>query len=116
MRVLKLIWAGPASVIGLALAPFFDDRRVNDGVLICEGARWPKKLGWRYTAITLGHVVLSVVPMGEELLRHEMVHVRQYERWGPFMIPAYGLGSLVALGRGGHYYRDNPFERSARDH
>ena len=44
---------------------------------------------------------------------HEHVHVRQYERWGPFMLPAYFLSSFLAWRRGGDYYLDNRFEREA---
>ncbi|MDO8964417.1 MAG: hypothetical protein Q7W30_08015 [Coriobacteriia bacterium] len=44
---------------------------------------------------------------------HEHVHVRQYERWGPFFLPAYAISSLVQLARGGDPYRDNRFERQA---
>jgi hypothetical protein len=44
---------------------------------------------------------------------HELVHVRQFERWGPLMGPAYLLCSLVLWLRGGRAYRDNPFEREA---
>jgi hypothetical protein len=67
------------------------------------------------SAMTLGHVVLG---RDRECLAwtraHERVHVRQYERWGPLFLPAYALGSVLALARGRHYYRDNPFEREAR--
>ena len=42
-----------------------------------------------------------------------MVHVRQFERWGPFMGPAYLLSSLYLWITGGRPYRDNPFEREA---
>ena len=65
-------------------------------------------------AVTFGHVVLA---QGEdemnECREHELVHVRQYERWGPIFIPAY-LGCSVAMWlRGKDPYRDNPFEREA---
>jgi hypothetical protein len=41
-------------------------------------------------AITLGHVVLATTESALKKTRsHERVHVRQYERWGPFFIPAY---------------------------
>ena len=44
---------------------------------------------------------------------HEMVHVRQFERWGPLMGPAY-LGCSLALWLlRRRPYRDNPFEREA---
>jgi hypothetical protein len=69
---------------------------------------------FRFAAITVGHVILGVSE--EELSAHrahEHVHVRQYELWGMFFLPAYALSSLwqVALGRRG--YRDNFFERQA---
>lgn len=112
--LLAYIWAAPASALGLVLAPFFARRRVVDGVLVCEGARWPRRLGWRYAAITFGHVVLSVEPVNDALMTHEVVHVRQYERWGPLMIPAYLLASVWARLRGGNAYLDNAFEKEAR--
>ena len=39
--------------------------------------------------------------------------VRKAERWGPLFLPAYGIASLLAWWRGGHYYYDNAFEREA---
>ena len=84
-------------------------------MLVCEGATWPRKLGFRYRALTLGHVVLCIDEVDEVLLRHELVHVRQYERWGPLMVPAYALASLRAWWRGLDAYWDNSFEREARD-
>jgi hypothetical protein len=113
-RILRLVWAGPYSLLGLLLAPFFRRRSRRRGVLLCEGAAWPRRLGWRYRAITFGHVVLSVDELDERTFEHEMAHVRQYERWGPAYLPAYGLSSLKALVRGRHYYRDNGFETAAR--
>ena len=96
-RLVRYVWAAPASLIGLTLAPFFDTRRMVNGVLVCEGARWPRRVGWRFSAITLGHVVLSIAPVTEELMDHEEVHVGQFERWGVFLLPAYGVASLWAL-------------------
>jgi hypothetical protein len=66
-------------------------------------------------AITFGHVVLGRDGDALEWSRaHERVHVTQYERWGPFFLPAYAAASLWALARGGDFYRDNCFERAAR--
>src|SRR5918996_4622896 len=113
-RALSRIWAAPASLVGVLLAPFFDSRLRRGGVLLCQGARWPRRLGWRYRAITFGHVVLSVDELDERTFEHEMAHVRQYERWGPAYGPAYGFSSLMALVKGRHYYRDNGFETAAR--
>jgi hypothetical protein len=112
--VARIAWAAPGTLVGLLLAPFFDRRFVSQGVLRCEGARWPRRLGWRYRAITFGHVVLSVDALDEETVRHELVHVRQYERWGIFFFPAYGLASVLARARGGGAYEDNAFEIEAR--
>lgn len=114
-RFLAIAWAAPVSVVGFLLAPFFDRRAVVDGVLVCEGARWPRRLGWRYRAITFGHVVLSVDSLDAGTLAHELAHVGQYERWGPLLPPAYLAASLWAVLRGRHYYRDNTFEIAARD-
>lgn len=114
-RALTYLWAAPWTLLGLVLSPFFRRRRVVNGVLVCTGAQWPRRLGWRYNAITFGHVVLAVTDTTPELLLHEMVHVRQYERWGPLFIPAYLAASVWARVRGGSAYTDNAFEVAARD-
>ncbi len=113
-RLVRYVWAGPASAIGLLFAPFFRRRRVRQGVLLCEEAAWPRRIGWRYRAITFGHVVLSVDELDVATFEHELVHVRQYEAWGVLFFPAYAAASLVAVLRGGHLYRDNVFEKAAR--
>ena len=64
--------------------------------------------------MTLGHVVLSIDAVDDELLAHELVHVAQYERLGPLFLPAYAAASLLALVRGGDAYCDNAFEVEAR--
>ena len=114
LRALRLLWAAPNSIVGLLLSPFFRRRRFVQGILLCEGAEWPRKLRWRYRAITFGHVVLAVEELDDHTLRHEIAHVRQYERWGPLYGPAYVGSSLRAMARRGHYYRDNDFEIAAR--
>ena len=113
-RVAGLVWASPYSLLGLLLAPFFRSRRVVSGILLCEGATWPRKLGWRYRAITLGHVVLCVNEIDERTFRHELAHVGQYDRWGLVFPPVYFGASLVAMVQGRHYYKDNTFEVAAR--
>jgi hypothetical protein len=112
--VLKRVWTAPASLIGLVLAPFFARRSVTRGVLLCEGARSPRRLGWRYRAIAFGHVVLSVDELDSKTLDHELAHVAQYERWGVFLPPAYAVASLWAWSRGQHHYPENLFEVAAR--
>ncbi len=65
-------------------------------------------------AMTLGHVVLGcTIADLERTRRHERVHVRQYERWGPCFLPAYFGASLVLKLMGRDAYRGNPFEIEA---
>jgi hypothetical protein len=94
--------------------------RSIDGTLEISvfGDRPPARSWWRhvpFVAITLGHVIVGVSDdVLHELRAHEQAHVRQYERWGPFFLPAYALASLGALVRGGRPYVDNVFEIDAR--
>ena len=63
---------------------------------------------------TLGQTVLGQTDAALDISRdHEMVHVRQFERWGPLMGPAYLCCSLVLWLMHRRPYRDNPFERQA---
>lgn len=75
------------------------------------GSLWAR-LPWQ--GITFGHVILGTCqPTLQALRSHEWVHVRQYERWGPFFFLAYPLSSLWALLQGRHPYWDNAFECAA---
>lgn len=72
------------------------------------------KMPIRPMAMTLGHVIIGLNEDALDICRdHEMVHVQQCERWGPFFLPAYLLSSAVIWIRRGNAYRDNPFEREA---
>lgn len=114
LRLLRSTWAAPGSLFGLVLSPLFNRRGLRDGILVCEGASWPRRLGWRYRAITLGQVVLCVDAVDDDLLAHERAHVRQWERWGPLFLVAYPIASLCAIVTGRHPYRDNRFEVAGR--
>ena len=109
----RVLWASPWSLIGALIGLTFRRRRFRRGVLLCEGAEWPGAVGWRYRAITFGHVILCVDDIDEATLQHELVHVRQYERWGPLFVPVYLGASVVARLRGGSAYGDNVFELAA---
>ena len=111
---LAYVWAGPWSLVGLALSVLFRKRTVRRGVVLAEGASWPGRLGWHYRAITLGHVVLCVDEIDPVTFRHELVHVAQFERWGPLFVPAYLVAGLWAALHRAHPYRDNRFEVAAR--
>ena len=125
LRLLGIIWASPYTILGLILG----------SIGLCTGGRvrirgrviefYGGAVKWLVThlphgqftlAFTLGHTVLGQSDASLDIARdHEMVHVRQFERWGPFMGPAYLASSLVLWITGRQPYRDNPFEREAYD-
>jgi hypothetical protein len=49
-----------------------------------------------------------------QIRRHEREHLKQCLWFGPLVLLAYPAGSVYAVLRGGHFYRDNPFEKAAR--
>ena len=65
-------------------------------------------------AQTLGRYVFARQPLPPEIVEHELEHVRQWQRLGPFFLPAYVASSAVALLRGRHPYWANAFEAAAR--
>lgn len=126
LDMIRYLWAGPNTLLGLLAVPLALSRsgcvQVVDGVMeayspaialmlkrcvLVEGGA---------CAITFGHVVLGRDRQSLETTRaHERVHVRQYELWGPFFLPAYLLASLWGLvTRTGMYY-GNCFERQAME-
>jgi hypothetical protein len=119
-RLACYTWAAPTTLVGLTagLLALLTGGRVRSrrGVLEFHGgfATWFGDV-CGFDAMTLGHVILGRCPILLDVLRdHEQAHVRQVEVWGPVFIPAYLAASLLAWSRGGHYYRDNWFERDAR--
>lgn len=123
VRICAYLWAAPNTALGLiaGLIAFMLGARISaesHAVAFSGGrlGRWldglPPEL--RFSAMTLGHVILAVNAMALSASRdHELVHVGQYERWGPFFLPAYGLSSLWQILRGRRAYWDNHFERQA---
>jgi hypothetical protein len=121
LSYLRFLWPAPWTLLGLFVGM----------VGLLSGGRmqrkWPvvefhggfvtwllRHLPQNPMAMTLGHVVIGITQAALDISReHERVHVRQYERWGPFFIPAYLLCSLFCYLAGKDYYRDNPFEREA---
>lgn len=122
-RIASYAWAGPNSLLGL----------IAGLLLLCFGGRvqWirgaiefsggligslfkSRIVACRFRAITLGHVILGTDEAALSAAReHEQVHVRQYERWGPFFLPAYVISSAWQGVLGRRIYRDNYFERQA---
>ncbi|MEM1225091.1 MAG: hypothetical protein AAGJ40_05310 [Planctomycetota bacterium] len=112
------LWASPNTLFAIALGMLLGGRmRLHSGVLEIHGHRVRRVLASMpiaANAMTMGHVVFGQSPVALDRTRlHERVHVHQYERWGPFFIPAYLACSayLYLVGRDG--YRDNPFEVAA---
>ncbi len=124
MGVMRYLWAGPASCLGMflaALSVVCGGRVVKhtgvieaEGRLLVWGLRHLTPLEGGASAVTFGHVVLGASRAALDATRaHERVHVRQYECWGPLFIPLYLLASFSAALRGRHPYYDNPFEGAA---
>jgi hypothetical protein len=125
LKFLKYVWAFPNTLLGLCFIPLtlLSGGRVRGerGAIEVYGGftRFflSRCLFIGAAAMCLGHVILGRDRRCLDRSRnHEHVHVRQYERWGPFMLPAYFLSSFLAWRRGRHYYLDNRFEREAYDH
>ncbi|OWK36402.1 hypothetical protein [Fimbriiglobus ruber] len=120
MRFFGYLWALPVTVVGLTLALLAfltgGSVRVRGGVVEAYGGFVGRLLkgGWVRrggAAVALGHVILARDSECLERSRtHEMAHVRQYERWGPFLLPAYWLVGGWLWSRGYHPYLDHPFE------
>lgn len=114
-RLAAAVWSAPLTAVGLTVALASGARPVWDPArrcLVARGVGGPSALALRLVgagANTVGQVVLcrSEDP-SEALLDHEAVHVRQAERLGPLLVPAYVWCNAL------HGYRDNPLEHAAR--
>ena len=127
VRFILYLWALPGTAIGLpfVLVAWLSGGRaaivqgaveVHGGLVTTFLRRGVPLLG-SAAAMTLGHVILGRdVDCLEHSRRHEHVHVRQYERWGPLFLPLYLTASVVLYFRGFDPYLDNPFEREAYGH
>ena len=108
---LGFVWTLPNTILGLLLGLFtFQRPRLRHGLVTFDRVsrgltRALPRMG--RTAMTVGFVVLSAVPLEGRLLAHERHHVRQYMAWGPLFIPVY---FLLAIPYG---YRRHPMELSA---
>jgi hypothetical protein len=118
-----IVWASPGSLLGLTAGLFGllsgGGMRRRGHTLEFHGGfvRWLlEHRPFRAAAMTLGHVIIGRSTECLDASReHELVHVRQYERWGPLFLPAYLSSSLYLWLRGRDAYLDNPFEREAYD-
>jgi hypothetical protein len=112
LAALGFVWSLPNTLVGLLLGGLsFVRPRLVDGVIVFEGRS--RGVTWLLahmgrSAMTLGFVIVSNVPVEGTLLEHERAHVRQSMILGPLFIPAY-LALAVPFG-----YRRHPMERAAR--
>jgi hypothetical protein len=119
LQVLAYLWAAPTTLVGLTAGALTlatgGKVQIRLGVLEFYGgfASWLlRTTPVQAIAMTLGHVIIGRDPNCLAIARdHEHVHVRQVESWGVAFIPAYLTASAWAALRGGHYYRDNWFEK-----
>jgi hypothetical protein len=121
--MIRYLWPLPWTCLGLAVGTSAlvsgGGVRRGEGVIEFHGGLIARQLRrvpiqGGAAALTMGHVVLGRSP--DDLTRcrrHELVHVRQYERWGPVFIPAYLGWSAYMWFIGRDPYRDNPFELEA---
>ena len=118
-RALRYLWPLPVTCIALVLAGAAcltgGQCQTVDGVLEVSGGVASRLLRQRSAAaMTLGHVVFGRTRECLEISRpHERVHVRQYERWGPLLLPLYWLAGGIARWQGRDFHLDNPFEQEA---
>lgn len=118
LRILAYAWPLPYTLAGVAIGLLLGGRfRRVDGVIEIHGPRVAETLSRLFLpaiAMTLGHVVFGQSELVLDVTRkHERVHVRQYERWGPLFVPAYVMISMLLYLRGRDGYRENPFEVEA---
>jgi hypothetical protein len=120
---IKILWAAPWSLWGLGIggAGLLTGGRVQRSGRILEFWGGFLPLFLKYFPVvagspvaTFGHVVVGRSQRHLEACRpHQMIHVRQYERWGPLFVPVYLILSALAWCCRKHPYYDNPFERQA---
>jgi hypothetical protein len=102
VRTAVLLWASPWTLLGLMLgvAGLLSGGSVRRGPGIVEfhggAVGWLlRRLPAEPFAMTLGHTVLGLTAESLDLAQpHELVHVRQYERWGPLFYSS--LSDLLA--------------------
>jgi hypothetical protein len=96
--ICRVVWASPWTlfglIVGVAMLSCGGGGVQRPGSVIefyGRGPRWfltffPIVAG--ASAVTFGHVILARTAADMDACReHELVHVRQYERWGPLFVP-----------------------------
>jgi hypothetical protein len=105
------MWTLPNTILGLLLGLFaFQMPRVDGAVIFDKTPRGLTALMPRLdrTAMTIGFVIVSAVPLTGTLSTHERHHIKQYCVFGPFFLPVYFL-LWIPYG-----YRGHPLEIRAK--
>ncbi|MFO0912962.1 MAG: hypothetical protein U0795_08390 [Pirellulales bacterium] len=120
MRLVGYAWALPVTLIGMGVAVIAAGTggglRLRSGIIEAWGGLPGRFLrGGRLhsggAAATLGHVIIARdTACLERSRQHELAHVRQYERWGVFLLPVYWLVAAWLRMRGYDPYLDHPLE------
>jgi hypothetical protein len=80
---------------------------------------WLRRVGGvvlpNWLAITIGRDVFAWRALEPSELRHELQHVRQWQRYGAGFAVRYLAASVSSLLSGGGWYRGNRFEIEARE-
>jgi hypothetical protein len=107
---LGFCWTVPNTILGLIVGLFtFQMPRIDGAIIFDATPRGLTKLMPRLhrTAMTVGFVIVSAVPVTGRLSAHERHHIKQYCALGPLFIPVY-LGLAIPYG-----YKRHPMELSA---
>lgn len=124
MKILKQIWLGPVTTLGLLLAAFSKSKYsmpYYDGYLYEANGFILKFLNkGHFSAITIGQLVfikdlMRTIINRPSLLVHEHKHIQQGFKWGIFWPFAYLGASFWAYKQGLDIYHDNCFEVEAEE-
>ncbi len=104
---LGFLWTMPNTLLGLiAGLCTFQMPRLDGAIIFDKSPRGLTRLLPRFhrTAMTVGFVIVSAIPLGGRLSAHERHHIKQYCVLGPMFIPVY-LGLAIPYG-----YKRHPME------
>ena len=104
---LGFIWTMPNTLLGLIAGLLtFQLPRLDGAIIFDKTPRGLTKLMPRFhrSAMTIGFVIVSAIPVSGRLFAHERHHNKQYCALGPLFIPVY-LGLAIPYG-----YERHPLE------
>lgn len=111
-------WEAPNDALGRLAAGIVAGapRRSIDGVTVVEDPRFGRLFRLvpnRPSAMTFGSTVVARRRLDASLAAHELTHVAQYRRFGPFFAAVYLLGAAWGAVRHRQSYFGNPLEVAA---